>query len=372
MPKPHAVKLSCMNLSYFDSRLLAPRPALLANGAPNVAVVVHRTVGGRLGHALLDIVAGMAIAGIYNWSFVPPGRDHLDVWRLFDFRGLAPELAHGDSESPLVRRWARAGCCPANWRSAYLKQTHWTGVAAWTTIDEYVRSKVPRDAFDAAASPGVCVEVALSFRVMLHHVRAWEARGHIRPGVYAAVTRALRQSFLPPRASAPAASASESAVPPADAATTVAVHARRSDPVRHAMSASNDVKTGKSTAAVAATLAHLAASLSSDGSGGRQPSDAAAAPGMHRRMDAVVFTETAPPKGAAAAAPDENDVWAHGCPAQMGSAARSDGVGGGGSRSGGGGSSCRVASGNLHDDLYGMVTARATRSAQVPAPSVQH
>lgn len=341
MPSVHAYKNSAVNLSHYD-RIFSPRvavPSSLLLGSPTVAVVVHRTVGGRLGHALLDIQASMAVAALYNWSWVPPGSDHhRDVWHMFDFRHLAPQLLL--SEHPRsIGTWYMGGCCPPGWRHVHLRQTHWVGVASWHEIDREVRKQVP---LSLDASARVCVHVALSWRVMLHHVKAWETQGHARPGVYNAVIRALRSSLLPPPRKSTTNLTDDASLHRLVPAT-VAVHARRNDLVRRAENATwraaSDAINGRSTAVVAGTVEHLATAL------------APAAPQSRSApctVDAVVFTETRqtqlpPPSSVpsvSAAVEDTNDVWTFGCPKSVAV------------------THCRIASGSLHEDFWAMVTAQ--------------
>ena len=323
MPRPIASANSAIALRDIESRARLPTPQelvtepWLSDLSPSVAVFVRRTVGGRLGHATIDIVAGMLLAGMMNWSFIPPGRDSMDVWRVFDFRRLVPHLAlTGPGASPAtvapppMRTFELGGACPYNWTAVSVRQTHWVGDANYTRVMQYLRAKVPV-AVERAGR--VCVIVSHSWRIMLHHYRAWEAAGLVRAGVYTAVTRALRASLRPiPVAdtgtkspalvTTPAPMASGMLIGARAETLTVAVHARRTDNTDAAV----DIRSGKSTAVVTATLAHLAKAASRVK---RQTTSA------RLRLEATIFTETRRPTNSSAA--DSNDVWMHGCPLDM-------------------------------------------------------
>ena len=75
-------------------------PPWLTGLSPSAAVVVKRTTGAKLGHAMLDVASALLIAGAMNWNFIPPGRDSLDLWKVFDFRHLKPNLSlHSEGQS---------------------------------------------------------------------------------------------------------------------------------------------------------------------------------------------------------------------------------------------------------------------------------
>jgi len=107
----------------------------------------------------------------------------------------------------------------------------------------------------------------------------------------------------------------------------VAVHARRSDPTRGALHAENDVRSGKDTSVVRATVEHLAR----------------AAWGVRRRLDLTISTETV--QGGSKAADDSNDVWRHGCPIPSALYDANPYA------------HCSVISGSLADDLWRFVTS---------------
>lgn len=275
-----------------------------------VAVTVRRTRGGRLGHAAIDLIAGLLVSGIFNWSFIPPGRDYADVWRIFDLRPLLPRLLlHrpplvGDQLMPgrQAREWQELGACPQNWTVIALKGPHWVGIPQWPRALASVRQRVP---VSLESSGRVCVVLTSSWRIMLHHVKHWEQDGLVRRGVYALVTRVLRSLLRP--LDQEGANGSTRAVSRPNRVISAALHARRADSVRGVLHSDADIQTGRSTAIVAATVAHLGRAV--------QP----------LQLNATVFTETRRPPVHNAPAnrmsteaktvdSDPNDVWEHGCP----------------------------------------------------------
>ena len=336
----------------------------IAGLSPTVAVTVKRVAGARLGHAIIDLAAGMIVAGAFNWSFIPPGRDHTDVWRVFDFRHLAPKLQReGRSQ---VARWEHAGACPANWTTVTLRHAFgWVGEPSWERAFSYVRRKVPIKM--EVSGRGICIVCQGSFRLMLHHCLDWEVRGLVRPGLYAAITRALRVGLRPrPLAVDDArrrpphdARRSPAAVPPPHAVSlrriSAAVHARRSDPTKAGLDARQDVRTGKDTSVVRAVVAHIVQAAEQAGP---------------RPVDVTICTETKQKVGVAGkgggggggkvgdpVADDPNDVWAHGCPGLPMSEAPRAMRGSVSTAAPRGGSSCHVASGSLLDDVWRFVEA---------------
>ena len=259
-------------------------PPWLTGLSPSAAVVVKRTTGAKLGHAMLDVASALLIAGAMNWNFIPPGRDSLDLWKVFDFRHLKPNLSlHSEGQSSA---WESAGACPRNWTIISFRHVFgWTGEPSWAKTVSYMRRKTER------ASGPMCIVCQGSVRVMLHHYRSWELNGMVRQGVYAAVTRALRAG-LRTRVEIPSDRGSSPAHSPrgSEAARqriSVVLHARRSDPTKQRdgtktfIDWKQDVHHGKDTSVVAATIWHL----------GRAWAEAAG--GMHETvLDATVSTET--------------------------------------------------------------------------------
>ena len=265
----------------------APQQALpwLTGLSPSAAVVVKRTTGAKLGHAMLDVASALLIAGAMNWSFIPPGRDSLDLWKVFDFRHLKPNLSlHGEGQSSST--WESAGACPRNWTIISFRHVFgWTGEPSWAKTVSYMRRKTERE------SGPMCIVCQGSVRVMLHHYRSWELYGMVRHGVYAAVTRALRAGLRTrfeissDRGSSPAHSPHGSEA--SRQRISVVLHARRSDPSKHrdgtktSIDWKQDVHHGKDTSVVAATIWHLGRAWVEAGD-------------MHETvLDATVCTETA-------------------------------------------------------------------------------
>jgi len=147
-------------------------PPWLTGLSPSAAVVVKRTTGAKLGHAMLDVASALLIAGAMNWSYIPPGRDSLDLWKVFDFRHLKPNLSlHGESSSA----WESAGACPRNWTIISFRHVFgWTGEPSWAKTVSYMRRKTERE------SGPMCIVCQGSVRVMLHHYRSWELYGMVR------------------------------------------------------------------------------------------------------------------------------------------------------------------------------------------------
>ena len=261
-------------------------PPWLTGLSPSAAVVVKRTTGAKLGHAMLDVASALLIAGAMNWSYIPPGRDSLDLWKVFDFRHLKPNLSlHGEGRSSSA--WESAGACPRNWTIISFRHVFgWTGEPSWAKTVSYMRRKTERE------SGPMCIVCQGSVRVMLHHYRSWELYGMVRHGVYAAVTRALRAGLrtrfeiASDRGSSPAHSPHGSEA--SRQRISVVLHARRSDPTKHrdgtktSIDWKQDVHHGKDTSVVAATIWHLGRALVEAGGD------------MHETvLDATVCTETA-------------------------------------------------------------------------------
>ena len=148
---------------------------LLLDGDPRTVVTTARTaIGrGRLGHEMKNIIAGMLIAALNNWSYLAPsstGRAHgfEDVDGVISLRKLAPlpwlRLGLGDERS----EWRKYGTCPPGWRVVHLNETRYTGFDQWEEARDYIEGKV-RHA-EGASSPSKCIVTAQGFRIHMHQV----------------------------------------------------------------------------------------------------------------------------------------------------------------------------------------------------------
>lgn len=174
---------------------------------------VHRVVAlnnfnatkGRFGHCLKTAATANILGQLYNWS----------VYQPFRFRPLRSLLEP-------TRIGAPTAACPADHvqvRLAGKPPTRWVGLQTVSELNAAVQRAIDSE----RSKRPICLELTDNFRVHLHTLFTWEARGAVQPGVYDAVVGTLRRSLrlrvapVPPGATAP------------NGALHFALHLRRDD-----------------------------------------------------------------------------------------------------------------------------------------------
>ena len=167
-----------------------------AEDGPQRATVVTTVRGqanardGRLGHEAKNIISGMLLATINNWTYLPPPSTGAfgfkEVDDVIDLQRLQLRPASAWSSAP--------GLCPPAWPSVVLNDTGFAGIESFEAWQHYLRSRVPTE------PSRLCVRTCNGFRLHLHHAHAWERRGLVPKGSYTLVTRALRRAFRNDRA----------------------------------------------------------------------------------------------------------------------------------------------------------------------------
>jgi hypothetical protein len=169
----------------------------------------------------------MLMASIFRWSYLPPtavGNAHgfADVDTVIQLKSLAPvpRLLIGGA----VQEWSEFGLCPPGWHVVLLNETRYTGFDRFAEARDKVLSKLSTARNQGAKE--ICVVTAQGFRFQLHQAHAWESAGHIRKGVFATVTGAMRRALRPKSAAVPTIG---SVSPHLPRIGRLAVHARRGD-----------------------------------------------------------------------------------------------------------------------------------------------
>ena len=174
---------------------------------------------GRLGHEAKNIISGMLLAAINNWSYVPPPATGAYGFKEVDEVIELQRLQFRPARSP--------GSCPPAWPVVVLNDTGFAGIESFDAWQRYLRSKVPSGA-------RLCIRTCNGFRLHLHHAHAWERRGLVPKGIYASVTRTLRRAFRSDEDGRGSSGKARHAILGADSLLaerrgTVAIHVRRGD-----------------------------------------------------------------------------------------------------------------------------------------------
>ena len=197
---------------------------------------------GRLGHESKNIISGMLLAAITQWSYVPPpstgALGFREVDNVLELQRLvtSPPRIRMVADDSILTAWRQPGACPPNWPVVYLNDTGFAGIEHYADFRTYLDARVPGE--DTA--PRLCIKTVNGFRLHLHHAYAWEQRGLAPLGTYSSVKLALRRAFhgrlhedskvllLPPGIGA-RSSPRRAAAALASRRGRVAIHVRRGD-----------------------------------------------------------------------------------------------------------------------------------------------
>ena len=267
-----------------------------------LSITLARPVGngvvqGRIGSSLKDIAATLAMARVFNVTFVPPpAPKHRSDASAFCQRGTCVsdllDLSHlwkavdrlgADENGTLLSDTLRQQVCPSGWSLATLHSPSHTGFTSSASAIGHVSKAL---AFARAREGGsLCAVTTKSFRfVHPPQLLSWERQGEVPAGTYGQTIRDLRQALhvpFPGASSYAAVGSLNGAV--RDRHASLAVHVRRGDIADH-MRAANP----------ATLVAHVV----------RHASLALLQTGLFDTVSAVVVTE---PNGS-------RDVFADGCP----------------------------------------------------------
>ena len=153
---------------------------------------------GRLGHECKNVWSGLVLARVMNWSYTPPSavdeeRGFADVDNVLSLRLLAPQPRLHLGQQGL-KAWFPMGRCPQWWHRVVLNETTFAGIEEHSAFVDHIRRRVP---VELEARGRLCVMTTQGFRAHLNHLHAWVQQGAVHASAYEDVTSSLRRALRP-------------------------------------------------------------------------------------------------------------------------------------------------------------------------------